>query len=620
MNPMSEDIFETPSSTPNFQTELAERLADLVPEAVADGKIDVLKLQELLAQDAADTSERFGLFWPGKHRALRVAQMPTTATLRPDIEKSKDWEATKNVFIEGDNLEVLKILQKHYHGKIKMIYIDPPYNTGKDFVYPDNFSDGLGNYLEWTRQVNEEGKKVSTNSETEGRYHSNWLTMMYPRLKLARNLLSTDGLILISIDDHEIDNLLRLCKEVFGEGNLIGTFIWKKKGTSTNVAGAQMSALTEYIVAVARDSSKQPLNSRVVSSSERDYPLSDETGKYRTTIIEKKSTGDYDRASMKFAILGQPPREGKRWQLGLEKARELENMGRFIIENGIVKLKIYEHEDGDSYSANPNLLLEYGSTQSGQSEVNALLGGHFFDTPKPSTLIKHLVDLGTKSDSIVLDFFAGSATTAHAVMLANLEDGGTRRYIQIQLPEPIPEESEAGRAGFGTIADISRTRILRASDLIEKKNAEKLGTEGQFFDLGFRSYHLADTAFAKWKKSNDIDPSSLEQHFFDLRDNANDLATQDDLLTEVLIKQGFALTESIEKISIANTEFRSIGGGLVIAYVNEHVKPTLEALRLALDRNPLKFVVVEDALQGDDELKTNIAQVCKSKNIELWTA
>lgn len=218
---MTDDIYETPSSTPNFQTELAEQLAKLVPEAISDGKIDVAKLQELLADDAAETSERFGLFWPGKQRALRTAQMPTTATLRPEPEKSRDWDTTKNVFIEGDNLEVLKILQKHYHGKIKMIYIDPPYNTGKEFVYPDNFKEGLENYLEWTHQVADDGKKLSTNSETDGRYHSNWLTMMYPRLKLARNLLSHDGVIAISIDDNEQENLKKLCNEIFGEQNFV---------------------------------------------------------------------------------------------------------------------------------------------------------------------------------------------------------------------------------------------------------------------------------------------------------------------------------------------------------------------------------------------------------------
>lgn len=212
--PLSESPGDIPSASPDFRTELAAQLAELVPEAVADGKIDARKLAELLGEDAADESERFGLFWPGKKRALRAAQAPTSATLKPDLAHSKDWDTTQNVFIEGDNLEVLKILQRHYHNKVKLIYIDPPYNTGKDFVYPDNFTEGLDTYLEWTRQVNEEGQKVSTNSESEGRFHSNWLNMMYPRLKLARNLLSDDGVIFISIDDHEQENLKRVADEV----------------------------------------------------------------------------------------------------------------------------------------------------------------------------------------------------------------------------------------------------------------------------------------------------------------------------------------------------------------------------------------------------------------------
>ena len=243
------DIYVTPGGTPDLKTELATQLAELVPEAVADGKVDVEKLKELLEGDAGDDRERFGLFWPGKKRALRAAQEPTTATLKPDFENSKDWDTTKNVFIEGDNLEVLKILQKHYHGKIKMIYIDPPYNTGKDFIYPDNYREGLATYLEWTRQVNEEGKKISTNSESEGRYHSNWLNMMYPRLKLARNLLTQDGAIFISIDDSEVENLKRLGHEIFGENNFVATMIWAagRKNDSRLV-----SVSHEYILVYAR--------------------------------------------------------------------------------------------------------------------------------------------------------------------------------------------------------------------------------------------------------------------------------------------------------------------------------------------------------------------------------
>ncbi|RMB68180.1 site-specific DNA-methyltransferase [Corynebacterium macginleyi] len=254
---MSEEqdmINEVPGSSPEFRTELAEQLAEMAPEAIADGKIDVEKLKELLEGDASDTSERFGLFWPGKKRAMRAAQTPTTATLRPDKENSKDWEATKNVFIEGDNLEVLKILQKHYHGKIKMIYIDPPYNTGKDFVYPDNYKEGLETYLEWSKQVNEDGKKLSSNSESEGRYHSNWLNMMYPRLKLARNLLTDDGLIFVSISDDEYTHLKKILDEIFGENNFEGSIHWRRRHNQPNDKTKLIGLVAEHILVYSRNS------------------------------------------------------------------------------------------------------------------------------------------------------------------------------------------------------------------------------------------------------------------------------------------------------------------------------------------------------------------------------
>ena len=241
-------------TSPNFRTDLAKKLEELVPEAIADGKVDVVKLKELLAEDAGEPNERFGLFWPGKKQALRAAQDPTTATLKPAKDESKDWDTTNNIFIEGDNLEVLKVLQKQYHNSIKMIYIDPPYNTGKDFVYPDNFKEGLQNYLEFSQQVDEGNKKISTNTETAGRYHSNWLNMMYPRLKLARNLLTDDGVIFISIDDNEQAQLRKLCDEIFGESNFISQLVWLKKNAQNDADNIQKNH--EYIIVYARDTNK----------------------------------------------------------------------------------------------------------------------------------------------------------------------------------------------------------------------------------------------------------------------------------------------------------------------------------------------------------------------------
>src|SRR5699024_1211917 len=285
---MNDDINHIPSNTPDFQTELAEKLAELAPEAIADGKIDVEKLKELLNGDADESNERFGLFWPGKRRALRAAQQPTTATLKPDVENDKDWDTTYNVFSEGDNLEVLKVMQKHYHGKIKMIYIDPPYNTGKDFVYPDDFKEGLDTYLEWTRQVNEEGQKLSTNSESQGRYHSNWLNMMYPRLKLARNLLTNDGVIFISIDEHEIDNLVKICDEIFGENNHVANFVWKSKSGGANDSGA-VAVDHEYIVCFSRSKTDNILEPDPDAVATTSYNNEDEHGKFALERLDKQN-------------------------------------------------------------------------------------------------------------------------------------------------------------------------------------------------------------------------------------------------------------------------------------------------------------------------------------------
>jgi len=640
---MNDEIFETPSSTPNFQTELAEQLAELAPEAVADGKIDVLKLQELLANDAADTSERFGLFWPGKQRALRVAQMPTSATLRPEPAKSKDWDKTKNVFIEGDNLEVLKILQKHYHGKIKMIYIDPPYNTGKDFVYPDNFKEGLENYLEWTRQVSEEGKRTSTNSETEGRYHSNWLNMMYPRLKLARNLLTDDGCLFASIGEDEVTHFRKLLDEIFGESNFVSQ-ITLITGANQSGEGVLIQKNLEYVLVYARNINLAVIN-RVDEVQETLRSIADAPTPLVTrpemgyTVYWKEGTGellpvfDYDKSKLgnneesevyedRVDLIEQgylPIRPGKRnnqlhrWRWGVETF--IERKDEVVVQKSGGKLGLYFRQSGNL--APKNFVNFSGGTQ----ELKELFGGKaLFDYPKSTKLIKYLVSIGAHDDSIVLDFFAGSSTTADAIMSLNSEDGGTRSFIQVQLPEPTPEDSEAALEGYQTIAEVSRRRIELAGLKIETQLAGRLGQDITQVDHGFRSYRLVDSNFAKWRVSSDLPLNEFEQHLFDLRGSAVDEANQDDLLGEVLIKQGFSLSEVIKTVSFSDIEFRSIGNGLILAYLNEHETPSLEVLREAVASNPAKLLIVEDAFQGDDELKTNLAQLCRSKNIELWTA
>ncbi|MCO7202123.1 site-specific DNA-methyltransferase [Microbacterium sp. CnD16-F] len=663
---MTDDIHETPSSTPNFQSELAAQLAELIPEAIADGKIDVTKLQELLSTDAADPTERFGLFWPGKKRALRAAQEPTTATLRPDFENSKDWDTTKNVFIEGDNLEVLKILQKHYHNKVKLIYIDPPYNTGKDFVYPDNFKEGLDTYLEWTRQVNEEGKKVSTNAETEGRYHSNWLNMMYPRLKLARNLLTDDGVIFVSIDDHEYDNLKKLCDGVFGEANYLNTFVWVSNLKGRQISASGAAGTKEYILCYARKGDQagefRASGSRLKSLMPTVYKgfnytaQADDRGPfvvknelYNTNsafneitrpnlvfdIYFNPTTGDVKTASVspEHAHEGYIKIAPKQNNNGTNKyhafrwsARKVqaESYDLHFVESAS-GWKVYTKvRDVDSATVK-DLVMDI-TTNEGSADIGKLgLDSKWFDYPKPVNLIKMLVDAATDSDSMVLDFFAGSGTTAHAVMQLNADDGGRRRFIQVQLPEPLAEDHPAREVGgHRTIADVSIARVRAAATSIDATLSGRLG-DGEPADMGVRVLKLAETNFAKWRVTSDVEEGALEQHLLALRDSSSaDDATPDDLLTEILLKQGYALTERITSVEIEGLELRAVldadGDVAVLAYLNEHKKPSVEQLRAIVDTQPTKLVILEDAFQGDDELKTNLVQLAKSKNVELWTA
>jgi len=631
---MTDDIYETPSTTPNFQTELAAQLADLIPEAIADGKVDVEKLKELLDGDVADSSERFGLFWPGKKRALRAAQEPTTATLKPDFENSKDWDTTQNVFIEGDNLEVLKILQKHYHNKVKLIFIDPPYNTGKDFVYPDNYKEGLDTYLEWTRQVNAEGKKLSTNADTEGRYHSNWLNMMYPRLKLARNLLTDDGVIFISIDDKEAAHLRKVCDEVFGEGNFVAAIAWQKKYTISNddpgiasmhdtlLAYRRSSAFSRYLLPRTSDQLQAYTN-----------PDNDTRGPWISSAITSNKSRS-ERPTLWYPIrhprTGEEvwPKENRVWAYAKSEYERLVAEDRLYwgegqnYEKPRQKRFLSEARDG----VVPRTWWTYqeaGSNDEGQRETTDLLGGRVFSAPKPTKLIRRISLLATREDDLILDFFAGSGTTAHAIMQLNAEDGGSRRCISVQLPEPTPAKSSAREAGYETIAEITRERLRRAGERIREDHADKLDT-GQAIDVGYRAYRLADTNFSKWRLSSDVEEDALQQHLLSLRDSATDDASADDLLTEILLKQGYSLTEAVSPDEVGGLDVRLVrdrdGDIAVLAYLNEHVKPTLDQLRALVDESPVRIIVLEDAFQGDDELKTNLAQLARAKGIELWTA
>lgn len=627
---MTYEIYETPSATPNFKTELATQLAELVPEAIADGKIDVEKLKELLSDDVAEDNERFGLFWPGKKRALRAAQEPTTATLRPDKANSKDWDTTKNVFIEGDNLEVLKILQKYYHAKIKMIYIDPPYNTGKDFVYPDNYKEGLETYLEWTRQVNEDGKKLSTNAETEGRFHSKWLNMMYPRLKLARNLLKGDGIIAISINDTELANLRRISDEVFGESNFYTTVIWQKKYSPANDA-KRFSDVHDYIVLYSRtaDFVRRLFPRTAENNKPYRFDNRDGRGPYRTGDLSVRTyspANDFPITNPSTGIQHFPP-PGGCWRYSKKSIQRLISENRIYWGKGgtggpQIKRYLSEVQQGTV----PMTLWSYefaGHTDAARKEIKDLFEtSAYFDTPKPTKLIKRLLQICTdpQGGDIVLDFFAGSGTTAHALMQQNFEDGGNRTFIQVQLPEPLNRSSQDIR----TIADVARIRIAVAGDKIKSSHHPQSHVQKMPLDIGFRAYKLADTNFSKWRLSSDVKVEALELQLHDKRANSKSAdATPDDLLTEILLKQGYSLTEDIAHTEITDLTVHLVHDGdgdiAVLAYLNQQIKPTLEQLRAFVDKSPTRMIILEDAFEGDDELKTNLAQLCKSKGIEFWT-
>jgi adenine-specific DNA-methyltransferase len=647
---------ETPATTPDFQTELATRLAELVPEAIADGKVDVEKIKELLDGDAADTSERFGLFWPGKKRALRAAQEPTTATLRPDFENSKAWDTTQNVFIEGDNLEVLKILQKQYHAKVKLIYIDPPYNTGKDFVYPDNYREGLQTYLRYTGLVGEDGKAKSTNARNTSdnpHYHSAWLNMMYPRLKLARNLLTDDGVILISINDVEQAQLRRLCDEVFGENNLVAQFVWLNDGNVDQQS--KIKGVHEYVFAYARNAAKfaRPTvidpnigedsklyrdliensitkNGPANPPSEVELPVGFPTNFSSGRISTREDSFPHvlDEIVVEDGKVAVPARVRSGWSSrnlldlfirngcspiddadGRETWFELRDTG------AIYMMKRRAGDQGHVLSVLRNL----GTTKQNSSLLASW--GLTFSYPKPLGLIEYLVTVFTRpgEDALILDFFSGSATTAHAVMSANLRDSGRRRHIQVQLPEPVGTENKS------TIADLARLRIDKAGESLASTRRNQLrADEDAKLDVGFRSYRLADTNFSKWRMSSDVEEDALQQHLLNLRDSATDDATADELLTEILLKQGYSLSEAVSAAEVAGLDVRLVrdrdGDVAVLAYLDEHTKPTLKQFRAFVDESPARIIVLEDAFQGDDELKTNLVQLCKSNGMELWTA
>ena len=483
-------------------------------------------------------------------------------------------------------------------------------------MYPDNYKEGLQSYLDFTKQTDEVGKRVSTNTESEGRFHSNWLCMMYPRLKLSRNLLTDDGIIFISIDDNEQDNLKKLCNEIFGEDNFAGQFVWKKGGTGKNDSNFAVVE-HEYILAYTRNSGSASFANDPKATVTTSYNRTDDNGNYSLVRLDSK-TIRYSE-SLNYEITGPdnekylPEQPSGRlgvasWRWNREKVKN--EYSDLVFEKGFIYTKNYEKEGAKARS----LLSDerFGVTRTGRAEAESALGqSGVFDFPKPVRLIQHLLRIVGDKDAIVLDFFAGSGTTAHACLAQNVEDGGNRKFIVVQLPEPTPEDSRARELGYKTISQIARKRILGAISNITKDNPKST--------LGFRAFKLADTNFSKWKAGANTGRKELEDMLLDFKSSTNISSTKIDLFFEILIKLGLPLNEKYVLEKVNQLSFYSMREKSIILYL-ENDKPTLEELESFASFKPKKIVILEDTLQGDDELKTNFRQVCDSNNIELWTA
>ena len=624
---MSEELFGgvVPSGSPDFRSELAAKLAELIPEVIADGKVDVVKLQELLGSDAVeDKLERFGLFWPGKRRALQAAQESTTATLVPDIENSRDWDTTGNVFIEGDNLEVLKILQRHYHGKIKMIYIDPPYNTGKDFVYPDNYKEGLASYLEWTKQVNEEGKKISTNSDTDGRYHSNWLSMMYPRLKLAKNLLTEDGVIFVSIGDAEVQNLKTLMLEVFGENNFEGQIHWRRRHNQPNDPTKMIAVVAEHILVFSKNPQALKISGvgKVALTGNFTNPDNDPRGSWNS---KPWKVGANQSGSTHEITLPNGERLVESWMGEEATFHRLLEEGRIYFPKaggGLPRKKIYEAERVEEGQAGTNWFPHetFGSNQEGTAELEDLFEGEkgVFDNPKPTKLLSSLMGLANlKNGDTVLDFFAGSGSSGHAAMQFSLETQMRINFIQVQLPEPTPEGSVPRLLGYKTISALSRERLQRAA--LDVKTKAKSDDSGPTFqvDFGIRAYKLAESNFPIWRVPSGVGVSELEKQINEIAYSSAEQANSFDCLIEVLIKLGFSLNVPLKLVDSSVFEVYLVGDGSFLAVVRAKKEAELSDFATLLDLKPARLLVMEDAYSRSDELKTNLEQECNNREIEL---
>ncbi len=611
------------------------RLKALFPELVSEDKngaainVDVLKA---LVGDAtvSDADEKYGLNWYGKRAARQLALTPSTGTLRPCPEESVDWDSTQNLMIEGDNLEVLKLLQKSYAGKVKLIYIDPPYNTGKDFVYPDNYQDNIKNYLELTGQI-EGGQKISSNTESNGRFHTDWLNMMYPRLKLAHLLLKDEGVIFVSIDDSELGNLLEFMNELFGEENFQANISWQKRYTRSNNTVDFTTVIEHLVVYSKKDNFKVNLLERTKEADARyTNPDNDIRGPWKGASMLGPVTPQ-QRPALCYPIInpntGQETLPTKNaWRRSKDEFDRLAKENRLYWgidgKQPIPSIKMFLSEAREITPVNFWDYSYAGNTDDGTRDLSKLVEEKIFDNPKPVQLIQRVLEHATKKDSIVLDFFAGSGTTGHAVMAQNAVDSGSRRYILVQLPELLDPENKDQKTAAEfcdklgkprTIAEITKERLRRAGDKLKAENPDWQG------DTGFRVFKLDTSNIRAWNPQ----PENLQDALLDYQNNLRAGRSETDVLYELLLKLGLDLCVPIETRDIANLTVYAVGGGVLLACLAETISREQAeplALGIAAWHKGLapagdSTCVFRDNAFADDVAKTNLSAILEQYGI-----
>lgn len=596
-----------------------QELLRLFPEIRTEGeKLDFERLKLVLGEAVDVGKERYGMTWPGKADCFKTIMAPSLGTLRPYSEESVNFDTTENLIIEGDNLEVLKLLQKSYLGKVKMIYIDPPYNTGNDFIYPDNYTESLQTYLEYTGQVDAHGKRFSTNTDADGRFHSKWINMMYPRLYLARNLLREDGLIFISIDDVEVPNLRKLRNEVFGEENFIVTLIWKSRQIVDSRNKNNASNDHEYVLVYSRSPIDGQLQGKKIDISKYSNPDDDIRGPWMSNSIlglanaSQRPNLHYTIEDSKTGWVFECPADSG-WRYSRETMAAKIADGRIVFPKspgGRPREKKFLSELQSRFTGFSSVLgEEAGYTLNGSREVRDLLEGKFFDFPKPKSLLTVLCQQGAKGhEDIILDFFAGCGTTAHAVLDMNKQDNGNRKFILVQLPEPTEHED------YPTITDICKERVRRVIKNLNDEDKGKLDlgdTSKQ--DRGFRVFKLSESNFKPWNAEVPHDAPALERQLELHVDHLRESRTADDILYEILLKSGYLLTAPMEKVSLKGKAIYSVAGGLFLICLEKEL--TLDLIRSMAEMKPQRVVCLDEGFAGNDQLKANAVQIFKTKGV-----